>query len=125
MRGYKTLIAILAVLLVVSSGQVLGQQDRVLTGKVTSLSVDDPTASRGFTRNERRFAVRVGLSGVPDTLVLGFGESGSPITPFAGMLDLLRTAMENDWTVQLRLSRDADSSGNAAHATIVSVTISR
>jgi hypothetical protein len=57
--------------------------------------------------------------------VLGFGEVGKPVEPHRAMLDLLLRAMENGWTVTLRLQREVNpktKSGN--YSRILSVSVS-
>ena len=125
MRLGTQIRSIAAAVILLGASYSWAQDNRFVTGQVTSITVDDPTESRGFSRDERRYAVRIGLTGVPENFVLGFGQSGSPITPYMGMLDLLKSAMENGWTVQIRLNRDVSGGSSSSHAAIVSVTVRR
>lgn len=100
-----------------------GAQDRnTVTGYVTSLTVDDLTFTRGISRAEGRYVVRVALDSTPG-VVLGFGEPGKPLAGQREMLDLLMKALENRWQVSLRLRREVSSDGDRSHARIVSVAV--
>ena len=114
---------LLACMLMLSACRALAQDDRAVVGRITSISVDDPTETKGLSRDAKRYVVRVEIDGVTDTL-LGFGESGKPIEPHKGMLELLLVAMERGWTVSLLLHRDiSEGKSPPSYARIVSVTV--
>ena len=103
---------------------VSAQASSTIKGKVLAISVDDPTDSRDLSRDEKRYVVRVELS-TSKNLTLGFGEKGKPVEPLMAMMEVLLRAMENNWTVSLRLSRDVTRSSSASYARILSVTVER
>lgn len=122
---HKNLAYILVVLgiLLPAAFQAQAQDYRTIAGKVSYVAVDDPTFGRGLTKDERRYAVRVGLSTVSGTL-LGFGDAGEVLVPYRAMLDLLLLAMEHNWTVNLRVDEELRADRRTpTHLRIVTVTI--
>ena len=127
MMNTMTRIGVLACLVAALPHAALAQskkhEGRTVTGKIVSLSVDDPTDTKGLTAVERRYVVRVRIDSVGNT-VLGFGERGKDFGPQRAMFDLLVKAMENDWPVSLRLARVVSGSGKQpAYSSVVSVSV--
>jgi len=95
----------------------------IVRGNITSITVDDPSHSKGVRKDVGRYAVRIEIDSVDDVL-LGFGESNKPLGAQQAMLDLLMLAVKKELPVLLTLHRDLVSgSKQRSHARIVSVTV--
>jgi len=113
-------VMVMLCVLLVGAVQVSAQDDgNVVTGYITSISTGDQSYTRGLSKWEREFPVRVTITSVQGT-VLGFGEYGESIVAQQAMLDLLMKAMENRWEVSLLLRREVSDSRGSSR--IVSVT---
>jgi hypothetical protein len=122
MKRGLAVLRIAAMLGAAAPGAPAQEEQRTVTGVVTSITVDDPTEMRAISKEEKRMVVRVELDGVDD-IVLGFGEPGRPLEAQREMFDVLLAAMEKGWTVTLRLNREITSRRGTAFGRIVSVTV--
>jgi hypothetical protein len=122
MKRGLAVLRVAAMLGAAAPGAPAQEEQRTVTGVVTSITVDDPTEMRAISKEEKRMVVRVELDGVDD-IVLGFGEPGRPLEAQREMFDVLLAAMEKGWTVTLRLNREITSRRGTAFGRIVSVTV--
>ena len=111
----------------------ISSNGRMVTGKITSITVDDPAMQQDSSVAERRFAVRITLDTVEGT-VLGFApfrDSGEPKIQQA-MFDSARMAFENNFTVVLFLENPISTSVNPratgstrSHVRVVGIRVQR
>ena len=113
--------------------QQTDSSSRVVTGRITSIVVDDPASQPDTTSAERRFAVRLTLDSVEGT-VLGFAprSNSGAVEIQQAMLDTALLAFEQGWPVALSLEHPLTASANPrargntrSHVRIVAIMIRR
>ena len=125
MKLARTLVLLAAATMLCAAGafaQDLGKvPDKVITGKITSITVHNLKASTGLTREEKSCPIQIRLDTDPG-LLLGIDSLGntSPANIEEEMVDILKTAFNDDFPVTIRWR-----SAGVSYSQIVSVQVNR
>jgi hypothetical protein len=96
---------------------------RTLVGQVVSVTYDDLSESFGITQDQERYSFRVQMDTM-EIMTLGFGKPGKEITESDKMkFKLLLDAMDNQYTVALRLDSVITTDFIPSHARIIAVSV--
>lgn len=121
----KSLLPMLCGILIMSASWTIAQDigknpDKVITGKITSITVHNLKATANLTKGERSCSIQIRIDTDPN-LLLGISYTGTdnPVGIEFELFDILKEAFKSDWPVTIRWRKAA------TYSEIVSVQVNQ